>query len=583
MSDKRIIGVDIGTYAVKVVSLDPKGNDVDVQMFSRELVASPADAVDMTEERPSATPPPIPGADVAFDDEPTGVLPIPKGPSDEADETTERGEVGEAAASIEVDIDPMPAWVDALHRLHVRGDLDGALQATFVPDGEAMLIEVDVPFPDKAKVRNILPHLMMDRLPMQQSQITWDFRTYLPPGEEQARAMIGIAKNDALASTLEHFASAGLDPAQLGVAELHLAAVAAELLMQTETEVTAVVDLGHEFTRVAVLQGRTVLLARAIRSGGKAVTQSIADDFGEGWDKAEEVKHTYGAILSGSDAPSAEMKRLSDAITGGLAPVVRDLRRTFQGLFARKRIEIERVVICGGSSQLKNVERYLSEQLGIPVRRLVTTRAALGDAYASAAGVVALGSALTQRDESLRTAAVNLRTGQFAYRGKSSYLRRQLAFAAVAMVVLLGVLGVTLYMHKLSYEAQRDAMKSALQKQTKQLLGTEFTKKSDIQAAMDGEEGTSNSFIPTMSAYHMLHQITVKMPKDVNITLDKIEVDTYRNLILVDGETTDAQAVDRIVSELESGIDCLKEIKKERLKVKDDKADFSLQISSGCS
>lgn len=579
MSEKRIVGVDIGSYAIKVVYLDPKATELAVLGYTRELVTTAAPTAPVAlgasaeEARPSG-PPPVPGTDESFEDAPTGV----HEPPNDADETTEQADE-QAAASIE--FSAAPDWVAALQRLRDRDALLGELQATAIPDSNAVLIELEVPFEDKAKVQNILPHLMVDRLPLAQSEITWDFQTYPDDTAEGARALVAFARNEDIESALQRFAEVGLDPAQLGIAELQLATIGAQLV--APDGVTAFVDLGHELTRVAVVTDSAPLLGRTVRSGGRQITEAIRAKFEGTYEEAENVKHQYGAILDDANAPNPDMKRLSDAIQDGMKPIVRNLRRTFQGLFARKRIEVKRVFICGGTSQIKNLEKYLSAELGLPVRRLSVTTPGMTDGDAGAVGLLALGAALTQQNEVIRNHAVNLRNGRFAYRGRSSYLRRQLMFAGVAILGLLMVLGLTLYMQKASYEAQRDAMKSALQKQTKVLLGTELTTKSAIQKVMEGEDTGGTSYIPNMSAYHLLHELTVKLPKDVTITLDRIEVDTDRNLIQVYGETTDAQAVDRIVSALEQGIECLKEIKKDKLKVRDDKADFELQISSGCS
>lgn len=591
MSEKRIVGVDIGSYAIKIVYLDPKASDPLVLGFERERVVDAANVgsgVVSADDTTPAGPPPIPsdGSDASFEDAPTGVHEAPLDDADTGEMPPGDGSSEESADAQHVEppqFSDVPGWVGALRRLQRRAALDGELQATAVPDGNAILIELDVPFEDKAKVRNILPHLMVDRLPLSQSEVTWDFQTY--PGDarsEGARAVVGFARNTDLRELLDHLQESGADPAQLGVAELQLAAVGSFVARDTGG-VTAFVDLGHELTRIAVVDGWEPLLGRTIRSAGRQITDTIRDQFGQTFAEAEEVKHQYGAILGESDDANERMKKLSAAIQDGMRPIVRDLRRTFQGLYARKRVEVDRVYICGGTSLIKNVEKYLSEQLGIPVRRMPAPAVGLGAPDIAAVSTLAFGAALSLQDEAVRSHAVNLRVGAFAYRGRSSYLRRQFIFAAAAVFALICVLGLTLYMQKLSYEAQHDAMKAALETQTEALFGTAFTDKSAIEKVMEGGEAGTNRFIPNMSAYHLLHELTVKMPKDLEITLDRIEVDTDRNLIQIYGETTDAQAVDRIVSDLEQGIECLKEIKKDKLRVRDDKADFELQISSGCS
>lgn len=576
MSEKRIVGVDIGTYAVKVVYLDPKG-ELSIEGVEYELVGLPKVA------QPPPTPKPVPAAapeETYDDEETTGVREVPSAPS--ADETEENAPELDDEDVEEIEVGP--AWHAALTRLANRGALSGEYVVTFVPDGKAMTIQLEVPFAERAKAQSVLPHLMLDRLPLPQSEIVWDFQTYpaLSPDAEGARALVGFAKNDDVAETIELLHQASLDPVLLGIPELFLASIGIRCLGGPLDEPVAFVDLGHETTRVVVVQGYDPLLARTIRSGGRQVTEAIADGFNTPFDEAEKIKHQYGAIVDAQTTPNEQMRALSEAVQGGLRPVIRDLRRSFQGLFAKERIEVGRVFICGGTSQIRNIEKHLSAELGVQVRRLQLPAAGISDPAQGSVLPLALAAGMVHNIEPVRQRSINLRRGRFAYRGKSSYLRRQMAIFAAAVVLLGAVLVVALLAQKQSYEAQRDAMRSALSKQTKTLFGAELTSKDQIQKAMAGEESQANAFVPKMSAYQLLHELTTNVSKDITMTLDRIEVDADRNLVQVYGETTDAQAVDKIVSDLEQ-IKCLKEIKKDKLKVRDDKADFELQISSECS
>lgn len=609
MTEKRIVGIDIGSYSVKVVYLDPKAGDLSVLGYDRQGVEAAlaaissgsgvedsSPAVAATDGAPPPMPTDAPGTagpvdatgPTSFDDEPTNVREAPldtedtvESPEAGSDESIKDSAEVDRAAELPFD---SPDWVAALQQLDARDALAGALQATFVPDGKAMTIDLEVPFEEKAKVANILPHLLMDRLPFAPQDIVWDFQTYPShdPAAEGGRAMVGLARNEDLEEALRFLGEGGVDPAMLGIPEMQLAAIGVRLLGGPQAEPVAFVDLGHETTRVVVVDGWNPLLGRTIRTGGRQLTESIAEQFGSTIAEAAKVKHQYAAIVDEASGPSEEMKRLSGAIEDGLRPVVRDLRRTLQGLYAKSRVEVARVFICGGTSQVRNLERFLSAELGITVRRLPTNVPGMMDSQSSATGMMALAAAYTYQNEAARNRTVNLRKGRFAYRGRSSYLRRQMMFAAAAIFGLLFVLAISLFIQKLSYEAQRDAMQSALATQTKALFGAELDSKTAVQSMMEGDQGGANSFVPKMSAYEILHELTTTLSSDVEIELDRIEVDTDRNLIQIYGETTDAQAVDKIVSDLEK-IECLKEIKKDKLRVRDDKADFELQISSECS
>lgn len=571
MAEKRIVGIDIGSYAVKIAYLDPKSSDVTWLGFDHERL----DTENADDNAGPEGPPPLPHT-AAFEDAPTGVR---EAPTADVDDTTEAG----ASDEVRVDdpLDWVPDWMPALGRIAARGALDGTFYAVGIPDGQAVLVEVEVPFTEKSKVQNILPHMMSDRLPLPQHEVTWDFQAFADnsPSNSPARALVGFARNTDVEAVLTQLREHGVDPAHLGVPELQLAAIGT--FATREEGVVAFVDIGHELTRVAIVEDQVPLVARTIRSAGRQITDAIQAKFSNTYEEAESIKQQYGAILDDSVEVNAQMKGLNEAIKQGLRPVVRDLRRTFQGVYAKKRVEVARVYICGGTSRIKNIEKYLSAELGLPVRRLSLPHVSADDLAVS--GVIALGASLAHHNDVARARNVNLRTGAFAFRGRSSFLRRQLLLAAVAMLVLFGILGVSLLFEKQAREAQRDAMKAAVAEQTASLFGAELTSKSAIQRVIESGASGVNTFIPKMSAYHLMNELSLKMPKDITVTLDRIEVDTDRNLVQLYGSTTDAQAVDRIVSDLEQGIECFKEIKKDKLRVRDEKAEFELHISSGCS
>lgn len=582
----NLIAIDIGAYSIKAIVLDPKRKYAPVAFFEERIEArvEPPSAAP-AEERVAAP------RDAAEADDPTGEWGAPEDLIEEEPAPLEGGETLDEA---DFQDELLAPWQLALQQIllraaEVEGDGDGVLLT--LPHGKSFSVQIpELPFPDKAKVGQILPGMLATKLPFGLDELVYDFfvSTRVESAGAQPEAIVGVARKRDLRQFLDELDIVNANPALVGIPELTLRYLAETYVAEYETGSFALMDMGHERTLIHVIErGRTVM-ARAINHGGHEVTEAIAQTFRASHEDALKVKHARGAILDASQAQDPSLKALSDAISSAFAPLVRDLRRTFQALYARERVEIEKIYVFGGNSRIANLEQHLTEQLGVSVVRLsLEGRLEPAEplpAEATAKGHTALATALQVVRDRMNTRGVNLRQGAFTYRGKSSYLRSQLTRFAVVAGVLLMLLVVALYMQKRDLNAQRDAMRAAVAQETKKVFGAPLYKADAIKKRAESEGGTEGGgFVPKMSAYEVFYRLSSQVRPDITLTLSRVEVDADRNLIQLYGKTTTPQAVDDIVSDLEQ-IECLKSIKKDKLQVrKEDEVDFELQISSGCS
>ena len=536
---KQIIGLDLGTHSVKVARLDAQNGAVlSVDVYPIE----------------------IPDASVS-DDEATAVRTAP-----EADATTDY-----------LQPEGSPPWVSVLSDIYADEDVAKSFVATNAPDEIVAAIHIDVPFSDREKVSSVIVHLLADELPIDVKKSVFDFYAFDKPNGEGAEAVVGFAKAEDIEAFLAELSAYSFDPAILALPPLTRGMHCATLFRDQE-EPVAVVDIGHSFSNIVVIDDGKPVLARNNRAAGKKITETLATRFNVPFSEAEQIKHQYAAIVDG-DAPNEQMRIMSDTIKEALRSVVRDIRRSLQGLYAKTGREVSTVYVCGGTSQVKNLERFMSAELGIPVRRLQNSD--VGPDI-QAISVMALGLAKNYADARTKARTVNLRQGAFAFTGFGSPLQRMLIrFGLVALAVLV-VLGGVFYLQKLGQEARRDAMEKELGIISKRVFGERVMSSSEVRKRLAGEGDDSEQFVPKLSAYQLLYDVTKQIDKDVELELTRVEVDISRNVIQLVGKTKDAQAVDRVVSDLRE-IECFKKVTPGKTKIKDDEAEFDVQISSGCS
>lgn len=462
-------------------------------------------------------------------------------------------------------------WTYVIENLLGIEDFEKALVVTNAPDEVVAAVRMDVPFSDREKVTSVIPHLLVDELPMDPKKAVFDFYSFDNVGGDGASATVAFAKRTEIEAFIDNLKTWGIDPAVVSAPALTWGAFCTN---QFKDDTVAVVDMGHAFSNIVVLDQGRPILARNNRTAGLKLTKMLAERFNVPFEEAEEIKHQYAAVIEG-EAPNEQMKVMSATIVDALKPIVRDIRRSLQGLYAKTGREVNAIYICGGTAQIKNLERYLSAELSIPVRRLPTPEADTETAMAYALGAV-------YSNDRLRNRLVNLRQGDLSFRGLGSPLKRlAVRFALVAAAILAVVLG-TFYLQKIAHETRRDAMKKELSIQSKKVFGEQTMSSKSVRAKFAGDADDAEQFVPKMSAYELLHDVTSRISKDIDLELKRVEVDVTRNVIQVVGTTSDAQAVDRVVSDLRE-IECFKKVTPGKTKVKNDKAEFDVQISSGCS
>lgn len=570
---QQIIGVDLGTYTIKAVVLTTKPK-LQWVAYDEEPVLAHADGVAATAS-PSADEEGAASAESAT----PAQEPAAPAPAGDAAAAEAGGEDQELAQALE-------PWIAALERLMARMELNFAEDlVTFVPANRAMTIQLrELPFGERKDLIKILPGLLMDRLPLPMDKVIYEFRP-LSRNATQHEALVAFARRDQLRTTLDELQLGQVDPRQLTLPEWSLEMAAMAAIAQPQEKTFALLDLGHEHTRVIVMERGKPVMARTIKFGGKQVELAIAQRFKIPVEEAHKIKHHSGAIFEAGQTEDASLAAMSEAITRAFMPIVRDMRRTFQALYASDRTQLEAIYLCGGTSQLRQLPRFLSQEFGVEVEMLPLDQLELDEALPEGTRrslIMAYSLALMLSDDA-KNSTLNLRLGPFAYKGRSSYVRAQAIKYGVIAGVLLGLLLSALWMQQRDLNARRDAMRASVGKQTKLVLGTSVYDKKTLDRIIDAEAGATTSIAPKMSAYQLTYEIISRVSDGTKLELQRLEVDVGRNLIQVYGTTTTPQAVDKLVSDLEQ-LRCLDEIRKDKLKVKNEnEATFELQIKSGCS
>jgi Tfp pilus assembly PilM family ATPase len=148
---------------------------------------------------------------------------------------------------------------------------------------------------------------------------------------------------------------------------------------------TLFVNIGHAVTDVAVGTSNGLLFARSFAIGGKSFTDAILKARGGMPSQAERAKRTEASLDAGS--PLAE--NLQPVANLWLSQLKSTLA-VYRGQFTGESFAIGDVVLSGGGSQLRGLEAFVAERLGLPAS--VFADPAVPAGFATAYGLALAGA-----------------------------------------------------------------------------------------------------------------------------------------------------------------------------------------------
>lgn len=213
---------------------------------------------------------------------------------------------------------------------------------------------------------------------------------------DEGRALVAAANRESVERILEQFRRAGVE-----VKMLTSGALAASQALKLDVPAGAaagldsyqsaalVVDIGHRFTHYVAVGSDGPLAVRALRRGGRNVTQALANLYRVDPVSAEASKHSESFLPTMGGTQS----EASVAVIREIDPIIRELEQTILWLRGALRVGVQQLVVTGGGSMLDGFVEYLHQQTGLPVTVGSTSVGGAGDVQVSASALAAVGAA----------------------------------------------------------------------------------------------------------------------------------------------------------------------------------------------
>lgn len=249
-----------------------------------------------------------------------------------------------------------------------------------------------MPFLAREKLREAIKWMVKEKMSFDLEETTLDYSILdkiKENGAQKVEVLAAVARNKAVQERTALLKQAGLKPVAMGVVPSALLNSFKANNTWEKDEVIALIDIEAGTTYLAIIKDAKLKFSREIAFGGDTITRALKERLNlPSLESALERRQKYGIIDEKSpekkteesyhkateqDRPKVKEEKekayqVSQIIKIELGKLVNELQLSFNSYQAQFLEEkIDRIVLSGGMTKLKNLDKFLSASLKVPV------------------------------------------------------------------------------------------------------------------------------------------------------------------------------------------------------------------------
>lgn len=227
---------------------------------------------------------------------------------------------------------------------------------------------LDLPVGARRKAEQMIPFQIDDQLPFSSGQ-THLMTILRKIDTNHSHAIVNVVEKEAFEAYHEYLTNRKILPAIL-TSEV---AVIQNFVEKNEIKgPICLVDVGHGTTKAYFISGGRVVSNHTSFIAGRKVDEVIAATYQISPEDSVAYKHDNCFFLTEDqyDKVDENQSEFAKLMSKTFHPLVMDIRRWEVGFRVKHGLKVDRFLLIGGSSQIKNIENYFTEQLHIPFERI---------------------------------------------------------------------------------------------------------------------------------------------------------------------------------------------------------------------
>lgn len=419
------------------------------------------------------------------------------------------------------------------------------------------------PFGNSKKIDQTVQFEIESYIPFNVEDVIVDYAIVWNTKDASRVLVIYVQKKD-LVKSLTMLGTVGIDPRFVCIDGVDQAGLV-NIGMVPPEGAYAIVDVGHEKSTIAICRGRRLGYIRAITLAGKALTYAIAKKLSVPFDEAERMKIEMGHLsFSSEDDVIDDITRdVRGAITTVVDEFLLHLRQTFFTFYETEGIAVEGIYLCGGTSRLPGFDRYISDALKLNVTYLNCsdfhfTRLDRADAHRH---VIPQALALALRATAGSVSDVNLRVGEFSYKGDVEQFGGSVRKVGLVIGIIVFLALINFSAKYYLVKRQIDKMRTDVAALIKEAMpGTSLRAATTPKAAVSlirsreadvSERMNQLQMAMGQSPLDVLKEISAALPPRSEFKVEVSELNVTGDRITMSGVVDDFKAVDTVKTTFE--------------------------------
>jgi len=197
-------------------------------------------------------------------------------------------------------------------------------------------------------------------------------------GQPKMETVLVAAKKDAVQEKIDILGQAGLDPLVIDVDSFALETLYDRLTPQPDANAVLILNIGHKVTNLSIIsQGMTRVVRDIFIAGAtleKAVQKILKTDGGAAVSGADAIKRSKGLLVTDDEKEAAisDFDREGIAVSKAASGVLKDLHTEVSrsiDFYLSQGMEhsISKIMLSGGVANLGNIAKFMTSEFKVPV------------------------------------------------------------------------------------------------------------------------------------------------------------------------------------------------------------------------
>lgn len=231
-----------------------------------------------------------------------------------------------------------------------------------LPEEQMYLFTLSLPYADEEELRDMILLQIEEHIPLKALDTVFEF-DIISSSETNILVEVSAIASSTVDDYLSVFKKAGIVPLSF---ELEAQAIARAVVPMEDKEPIMIVDFGDTRTGVSIVHDGKVFFTTTLDMGGVNLTNMIAKNFSLSFEKAEEMKRSYG--LDGL----SNIEDIFPVILNGISVLRDELNKQYEYWKGHDNCginhdKINRIILCGGDANLTGLSDYLEASMKIKV------------------------------------------------------------------------------------------------------------------------------------------------------------------------------------------------------------------------